>query len=915
MKTRIWAFLLAACMLCMVFSGCAGDGQPGKTPGNTSNEAQFAVALNPVLAYDSDDAVIAYNTVNAAMRADYETSSLTAMQDTGWRWVFHSAAGWEERPTYALDKWQNGAGKTAKKVYAYTYTESGRTSLSRYAAQTTELTPYQSETVPQSGLLCSGVGTQEEALSYLVKEDGVLTIPEGTVTAIAAVAGIKTGFLAEDGTARSASVRLMINDTQLWSGTLCNATAAADGTAVTQLSYPTMKNLSVKAGDVVFFAFQLNAQANRDADVSAPEDNGGWALVRKSRLVPAGTTSENTSKTDVVRDDGSISMITDYMSTFTLVRNPDDATLVTMVANMAETMMDNFGAVIPVATRMADETDYEIVVGAYAARPQSVALTQELQSARADNASDYRIRLIGKKVYIVAANNEALQAAVEYFLEKFGSDDDAAIPADYDYYYQPAHKVYMLAGRNIASYTIRTERYPSLLVQKAAEALRQLVQDDCGYRMEIRPMNNAGTDAGSNEIRLGPMNGRVGVTRTYDTRFTNKNESAYMSIEADGYPDWSESRYEAKAQGDCYIVSGGSSYAVNAAVNVLLTQLKQSGAVTADQVIAGDYVSAYGVKTKLSTVKYDLCGGYGMMIADEFSYTGTDEEIEKQIRARWAVSEDSSDGPRDKNDPDGKPIPQRRPAVYGENWWITQDSTGNGYLQQITKKESYGYDAGRLISQRMWGFRYGIWETRLVMGARNGACSSLWAVSEFPVIYKTDRLEIDLYENKGQDAYASHLIHWSKNADGTKNTQHIFDQWGDGGFTEISVKPEEGEHFYDTFHHLAFEWTPTGITMYLDGRQTSAMNTKGYDVFLNGVAIKLANGVGTAWGDTGNYTDVTDKNGVTRSNDPDDFMEDVSKFFEVQTVDYTRVFQTSNDGKSTNEASRFYMANSFGRVK
>lgn len=51
--------------------------------------------------------------------------------------------------------------------------------------------------------------------------------------------------------------------------------------------------------------------------------------------------------------------------------------------------------------------------------PQSVALTQELQNARADNASDYRIRLIGKKVYIVAANNEALQAAVEYFLEKF----------------------------------------------------------------------------------------------------------------------------------------------------------------------------------------------------------------------------------------------------------------------------------------------------------------------------------------------------------------------------------------------------------------------------------------------------------------------------------------------------------------
>ena len=261
-----------------------------------------------------------------------------------------------------------------------------------------------------------------------------------------------------------------------------------------------------------------------------------------------------------------------------------------------------------------------------------------------------------------------------------------------------------------------------------------------------------------------------------------------------------------------------------------------------------------------------------------------------------------------------EPPRQKRAGIYGDTWWITQDSTGNGYLQQITKAESYGYDAGRLISQYKWGFRYGIWETRLVMATRNGACSSLWAMTEFPVIYTTDRLEIDLYENKGQDAYAGHLIHWSKAADG-RDQFHIFDDYGDGGFTNIIVSPEENEHFYDTFHHMALEWTPTSMTLYLDGRQTSTMNTMGYDVFLNGVAIKLANGVGTAWGDTGNYTDVTDKNGVTRSNDPDDFMEDVSKFFEVQTVDYTRVFQTSNDGKSTNEASRFYMANSFGRVK
>ena len=37
----------------------------------------------------------------------------------------------------------------------------------------------------------------------------------------------------------------------------------------------------------------------------------------------------------------------------------------------------------------------------------------------------------------------------------------------------------------------------------------------------------------------------------------------------------------------------------------------------------------------------------------------------------------------------------------------------------------------------------------------------------------------------------------------------------------ISVRnikyPQNGEHFYDTFHHLAVEWTPDFINMYLDG--------------------------------------------------------------------------------------------------
>ena len=246
MKRRLISLTSAVVMLLTLAVGCAtGTSNPsgGNTPAN-ENTAQLVVAMNPILVYDDGEAIIAYNDVKNAIKADFENATLTTMhQSTAWHWAYKSADSWKKRAIYTLDKWTNGAGVKAKSAYSYTYNNEGTTSLATYYAQSTELTPYgAADQVPDYGLLLSVTGGEEEALTYTVQKDGILNVAEGFVTAIQSVAGVNTGFLAEDGTARSASFRMMVNGVQVWSGTLCNSTAAP--TAWPSPLWPTIRSLT-----------------------------------------------------------------------------------------------------------------------------------------------------------------------------------------------------------------------------------------------------------------------------------------------------------------------------------------------------------------------------------------------------------------------------------------------------------------------------------------------------------------------------------------------------------------------------------------------------------------------------------------------------------------------------------------------
>ncbi len=909
MKKRIIALISALIMLVTFFTAC------GNTGGNkpvTKNEPQLVVALNPIVVYDGATPVGAYNDINRAMGADSKDSSLAAIGESAWSWGYDSGERWVERAVYGFGRWQNGVGTKAKGVYAYSFSQTGTTSLGVYDTQSNELTPYGEEQLPQAGMLLSAVVGAEEGLVYTATQEGTLSVPAGTITAIEQVAGVKTGFLAEDGTPRSASVRILFNGDQVWSGTLCNSTAAEDGVAVTQLEYPQIDNLPASEGSALLFTLELDAAANSADDVTWPtvneEDN--WQVVKKTTLVPDYGDEE---VSDVTTDDGSIMTITKFQFTFTLVREAQYAQKVT---EYAETIMKRTSAEV-FTGREGKETDYEIVIGVHKDRPESKKIYNEIIGARADNAGDYIIRLVGTKIYIVGANDDALTAGMQYFLDTFIKDDKGKIPAKYNYYHKPAHVTYTLAGQNIASYTIRTEYYPSLVVQRAAEALKKMVLDDCGYVMTIKPLNKAGSDLGTKDICIGPMNGSVTVERVYDTRFDSTNWQQFHSLPEDGMLAGDDGAWRIKFSGKNLLVEGGEAYSVSVGTMALIADIRKQKTLSTSYTKSGTYTSYYDYKQKAGyeTVDFAMADGFGLTYSEDFDYEGTDEATEKVVRSRWNWDQQ----PLNPEDNDGD---QEQycvfPDAYGTNWWVAADTAGNGYLFQVARKRTaategtdLGFEGQRMTAEGKWGFRYGLWETRMIIGSRNGASGSVWAVTDPPYDRVGPYCEIDVYENYGREAFVPCTHH---NQDkvylGNYHFQAPFYQeacW------EV---PREGEHYYDTFHHIAVDWSYDHINFYFDGECVSRMPMTDYEHFKyyrTGMVMKLWHGVMTKF-----YCNMNEKgeHGKLPSYVPSYFMDDVDKFFEIQLIDYTRLHQLSNENVELKQAeSEMRTLSSFDKVR
>jgi beta-glucanase (GH16 family) len=148
-----------------------------------------------------------------------------------------------------------------------------------------------------------------------------------------------------------------------------------------------------------------------------------------------------------------------------------------------------------------------------------------------------------------------------------------------------------------------------------------------------------------------------------------------------------------------------------------------------------------------------------------------------------------------------------------------EEINGNIYINYSKSTISdTAYNAGRFNSQRKYATTYGFFECRMHVVKPNGHQTAFWMMPNDKIgMHSTqgvdgtanDGAEIDIVEGTKADAYSLGL-HW----DGYGKPAHK----SNGGLIKVP-------NMHDTEYHIfGFEWAPTYLKFYLDGKVVREMN-------------------------------------------------------------------------------------------
>lgn len=227
--------------------------------------------------------------------------------------------------------------------------------------------------------------------------------------------------------------------------------------------------------------------------------------------------------------------------------------------------------------------------------------------------------------------------------------------------------------------------------------------------------------------------------------------------------------------------------------------------------------------------------GYAMVFNDEFNGAALDR---KKWHTRMIYNNGTTDRMHDEK--------QR----YRDN---DNHRVANGVLSLVARKVSetdpngINYESGMIRSD--WTARYGFFEARVKMPAGKGVWPAFWLNSD---VSETGRLtwppEIDIFEfvNNGVEDTAD-MLHSNLVTRDRKLSQVFF---ADAAFNQQYTFWKAPYNFSDGYHVVGAEWTPTTLTMYIDGKKIySRAATWVYDDGTTGgpAHILLNFAVGGAW--------------------------------------------------------------------
>lgn len=772
MNKRILALIMSIVLVLSVFSGCTNNKEKLDTT------SQLAIAINPILLFDEEETVIAFNDIKDAIVKDQQNNSIDAFKkQTDWTWAYKTGDDWKQRNVYALEKWRNGDNVSSTKFSAYTFTKQGAMAVMPFAAANVNFETFNEVDLPNTAIAISVSGKEKEALCYQIKKDATMHIPATEIIALKSVDGVKAEFLAE-GSNRTAVVSYILNDRVLWQGEL----SSEKGNSVTELESDEMLNIAVREGDLFFIAIELNAKY--DGEELPDDDNSD---------IP---TDDNTQEGET------IPLMNGFDSTYQIIY-PENATTnqKNIITSLRVGMVEVFDTDVLIATDKQEKIEYELLIG-NTNRSESISAYADLNAGRSNNGSDFIIRVVNKKIVIAANTDYALDLAVKHFMKNYCKSDISEISVNLDFVYKPKLDNIKIDGVDVSKYIIRTEKYPSLLTLRAAEALSKYIISKTGYNLKV-----VSTDSNAKYEIL------VGLTTA-----SGISSEVFKSQSLDGVLGYGTDDYKIYVKNKKLFIEGGSTYASNFATTQLIAALENNKTLAADFSLSGKYeAGAYG-----------LTSGYACTWNEEFLTTSTTIN-----RKKWNVTIETNKGPWYKID-DPYYIASKKSLSdndlsndFGGPWsepfldsatgfMVAQEGTiqvGNNYRLENnvfvmeTKKTADGYSNAGITTKGLMEFRYGILEARVIMGTNNGTASTFWTRSKDGGEWTN---EFDLCENFGLDKISPNMHTWAQggayHVDHKKQLQFYKE-----------MEPNNGEHFYDTYHYLTMEWTPEIVNFYLDG--------------------------------------------------------------------------------------------------
>ena len=322
-------------------------------------------------------------------------------------------------------------------------------------------------------------------------------------------------------------------------------------------------------------------------------------------------------------------------------------------------------------------------------------------------------------------------------------------------------------------------------------------------KFRARNENATGTTTVAMKFQIPPYNENF---RTYQTQ-----------VKGTAWTDYTfEFTAPAYTKGELSVLANGSRAVVDTVSMKMRTRIPTTEAITSP---SNSFVPA----------------GYTLAFNDEFNGTTLN-------RAKWHTRMIYNNGTTDRMH-DEK---QR----YRDN---DNHQVANGVLSLVARKVSttdangINYESGMIRSD--WTTRYGYFEARVKMPPGKGVWPAFWLNSD---VSETGRLswppEIDIFEfvNNGVEDLPN-MLHSNLV---TRDRQPSAVSYADPAFNQQYTFWQAPYNFTDGYHVIGAEWTPTTLTMYIDGKKiyTRAATWTYDDGTLGGPAHILLNfAVGGAW--------------------------------------------------------------------